>query len=113
VSLLTASLVTVVGAGAWWWVTWPERTARSFVQLLHDGRWQEVGMMLRFPRPPEPLRDDESEAFYRNLRVKPAGSRQISQLILGIHAFEVFSDYRERRIAQFVVIRGVVYPMEK
>jgi hypothetical protein len=32
VSLLIVSLLAVFGAGAWWWVTWPERTARAFIE---------------------------------------------------------------------------------
>jgi hypothetical protein len=30
VSLITASVLAVLGAGVWWWVTWPERTVRRF-----------------------------------------------------------------------------------
>jgi hypothetical protein len=32
VILLTASGLALPGAGAWWWVTWPERTAREWFE---------------------------------------------------------------------------------
>jgi hypothetical protein len=35
--LRTLLLLPVVFAAAWWWLTWPERTARRFVELLDDG----------------------------------------------------------------------------
>jgi hypothetical protein len=35
VSLLSASVLAVLGAGVWWWVTWPERTARHFIELIN------------------------------------------------------------------------------
>jgi hypothetical protein len=38
VSLLSASVLTVLGAGAWWWVTWPERTANKFCMELGRSR---------------------------------------------------------------------------
>jgi hypothetical protein len=34
VTLLSASVLAVLGAGAWWWITWPERTARKFVAFV-------------------------------------------------------------------------------
>src|SRR5262245_58623028 len=35
VTLLTASVLAVLGAGAWWWATWPERTAKEFVDAVN------------------------------------------------------------------------------
>src|SRR5262245_56178735 len=32
VTLLSASLVAMLAYGAWWWVTWPERTMNRFVE---------------------------------------------------------------------------------
>jgi hypothetical protein len=33
-SLLSISVVAALAAAGWWWVTWPERTAREFIELL-------------------------------------------------------------------------------
>ncbi len=41
ITMLTSSVLAVLGAAGWWWVTWPERTAREFVELLRDGRESE------------------------------------------------------------------------
>src|SRR5262245_18233886 len=37
VSLLSASVFVVLGAGAWWWVTWPERTINRFLNAAKSG----------------------------------------------------------------------------
>jgi hypothetical protein len=38
VSLLSASVLTVLGAGAWWWVTWPDMTLCHFLDLARTGQ---------------------------------------------------------------------------
>jgi hypothetical protein len=38
ISMLSSSVLAVLAAAGWWWVTWPERTAREFVDLLGSGR---------------------------------------------------------------------------
>jgi hypothetical protein len=48
VSLLTTSVFTVVGAGAWWWLTWPERAAREFQSLLAQRKWDDASAMLLY-----------------------------------------------------------------
>src|SRR5262249_49357107 len=45
VSLLTVSFLAVLGAGAWSWVTWPERTAREFVSLVAGKRYAPAERM--------------------------------------------------------------------
>jgi hypothetical protein len=35
VSLLSVSALAVPCAGAWWWITWPERTAQRFIELVN------------------------------------------------------------------------------
>jgi hypothetical protein len=32
VSLLSISVLSALGAAGYWWVTWPERTAREYVE---------------------------------------------------------------------------------
>ena len=31
----------MLAAAGWWWVTWPERTAREFVELMAAQKWEE------------------------------------------------------------------------
>jgi hypothetical protein len=46
VSLLAVSVLAVPGAGAWWWVTWPERTANQFCApgnaVMLEPTWTEL-----------------------------------------------------------------------
>jgi hypothetical protein len=51
VSLLSISVLAVLGAGAWWWVTWPERTAKEFVDLVCADRLDDARNMLQAPFP--------------------------------------------------------------
>jgi hypothetical protein len=37
ISLFLVSLVSLPSAGIWWWVTWPQRTARDFIDRLAAG----------------------------------------------------------------------------
>ena len=42
IGMLTSSVLAVLAAAGWWWVTWPERTAREFVALLTERRFDEA-----------------------------------------------------------------------
>jgi hypothetical protein len=46
--LRTLLLLPLVFAAAWWWVTWPERTARRFVELLATGDIDSAKAMTDF-----------------------------------------------------------------
>jgi hypothetical protein len=43
--MLTASLSGVLGAAGWWWITWPERTAETFVRLMNEKKWEEASKL--------------------------------------------------------------------
>jgi hypothetical protein len=45
-TLLTMSLLAMLGSVALWWVTWPERTARRFQELMSGARIDEANAML-------------------------------------------------------------------
>ena len=45
IGLWTSSVLAVLAAAGWWWVTWPERTAREFIEHGAAGRWYQVGSM--------------------------------------------------------------------
>src|SRR5262245_26925254 len=40
VSLLTLSMAGVLGAGAWWWMKWPERVMSEFCQAASQRKCQ-------------------------------------------------------------------------
>ena len=43
--LRTLLLLPLVFAAGWWWATWPERTARRFVELLNAGEIESAKAM--------------------------------------------------------------------
>jgi hypothetical protein len=49
VGLLAASVLAVLGGGAWWWVTWPDRTVRELFQYVAEGRLNEGTSLLGAP----------------------------------------------------------------
>jgi hypothetical protein len=42
IGMLTSSVLAVLAAAGWWWVTWPERTAREFAGLIGHGKFEEA-----------------------------------------------------------------------
>jgi hypothetical protein len=46
ISLLTISAFAILGTAAWLWITWPERTARRFAELLVARKLTEAVDML-------------------------------------------------------------------
>jgi hypothetical protein len=49
VSLLSASTIAVLGACAWWWVTWPDRTLQKFVAFMQIQDFDEVNALMQCP----------------------------------------------------------------
>jgi hypothetical protein len=49
--LRTLLMLPVLVAASWWWWTWPERTARRFVDLLNDGDVEGAKAMIDGPQP--------------------------------------------------------------
>jgi hypothetical protein len=47
ISMLGSSALALLTFAGWWWVTWPERTARHFVALLGAGRIGEARALTR------------------------------------------------------------------
>ena len=58
IGLWTSSVLAVLAAAGWWWVTWPERTACRFLDCLAARNFDEADeMMIPVPR--------ESATVYR------------------------------------------------
>jgi len=47
IAMLTTSVLAVLARAGWWWVTWPERTAREFVIRMHDERFSDAKKLVR------------------------------------------------------------------
>src|SRR5262245_4209152 len=45
-SMFTTSVLAVLGCGAWWCVTWPERTAEKLTGLLRDWGVDQINAMI-------------------------------------------------------------------
>jgi 4-amino-4-deoxy-L-arabinose transferase-like glycosyltransferase len=49
VSLLAVSVLAVLGACAWWYVTWPERTFTTFKSKVEAGKFSEANALVTNP----------------------------------------------------------------
>jgi hypothetical protein len=102
VTLLTLSALSVLGAAAWWWVTWPERTAREFIRSIasHDeATWKAM------------IGPNETSHLFWLVRthtpqdwrsVEPA-SRSLTDVVMGRRMFQTHE-------WNFEVTRGVIAP---
>jgi ubiquinone/menaquinone biosynthesis C-methylase UbiE len=50
VCLLTVSVMAPFCAGVTWWIRWPERTARTCIQLMIEGGWEEASHLMANPK---------------------------------------------------------------
>jgi hypothetical protein len=44
-TMVACSVVAMLVAAGWWWVTWPERTAREFADVMAEGRAVDLKRM--------------------------------------------------------------------
>jgi hypothetical protein len=80
ISMLNTSLLAVLAAAGWWWVTWPDRTARQFVELIAAGNLEQAQSMMGPPEtivlfPPRNWSEVEPE------------SRSVTDLLSGTRKF--------------------------
>ena len=86
IGMLTSSVLAVLAAAGLWWVTWPERTAREYIALMAEEKFDATRAMTT------------SETWYElnsilgkkltqsNLE---RGARRSSDLILGRQCFRI------------------------
>jgi len=44
--LISTTVITALSFAGWWWVSWPDRTAREFTELMSAEKWEEAQRML-------------------------------------------------------------------
>jgi hypothetical protein len=44
--MLLSSVASLLAAAGWWWVTWPERTASKFIELISHGKFEQARQMM-------------------------------------------------------------------
>ena len=89
IGLWTSIVLAVLAAAGWWWVTWPERTARKFMYLFQEGQWEEVDRMIR----PEPTfkvtKTKEIEDFVRSLQLEMVCPRKLLDIARARQGFRL------------------------
>ncbi len=108
IGLWTSIVLAVLAAAGWWWVTWPERTAREFVRCIAEGRFEDVKTMLQVIVDVEDewgrgldLSDERWQVAFRQIRFK-LEPRTASDLLRGRQRFEdIKVDVRAGRLKWF------------
>jgi hypothetical protein len=115
VILLSVSVLIPLGAGAWWWVTWPERTFHRFMNALAVSDFEQAhrltatSIFLSGPDWSEFVEKTDSQPDQLSLRFQPVWndwnirpmSRSFSDVAFGRQRFDVgkrwaFSVYRTK-----------------
>jgi hypothetical protein len=103
-SLLTTSLCALFGAGAWWWVTWPDRSSQEFLRSMAAADFERAEAMLG-PKAADVKRDlrfiidmydeddrNELATTWMAARVEGAKPRALRDFALGTQDFECRMD---------------------
>jgi hypothetical protein len=107
---ISALLVLVVVG--WWWITWPERTARRYLQFVSEGNLELAKKMLRPDQAKAFWTDRETKRIVRTnlegVRLEPL-SRTVPEVIMGERSFNAYKGDLELG-AVLRVARGKVLP---
>ena len=107
IGMWTTSVLAVLAAAGCWWVTWPERTAREFVERLvadkDEQSWEAMlqdrrieGIISRIPRP----------GGWSNVKPQP---RTPLEVCVGQHRFKISGNWGW----EFTAERGkVIAPLD-
>jgi hypothetical protein len=114
VILLSASVLAVLGAGAWWWVTWPEALASQFCELVGDRRFDDASRMCD-ENLTRVLNSCEGNAEVLKVHAGMRDTRNVRDVFLGRYGLDLFLGTRDRSVTLFVTAeRGkiVIIPNE-
>jgi len=102
-TLLTSSLLAVLGAAGWWWVTWPQRTALLFAALVSEEKWDSIDSMVQPTTEFAPIIqiDEDQSIDWSRLVIEPQ-SRSASDVVMARQFFRTLSGF------EFGVDKGVV-----
>src|SRR5262245_3647686 len=91
-TMLLSSVVSALALGGWWWVTWPERTAREFLSLMSQGTIDDAKAMLAvepcFRGTQYPIGRDEGSITWQISRCI-AQPRTASDILYGRQRFKL------------------------
>ncbi len=116
IAMLTTSVLLPLAAAGWWWVTWPERTAREFYELMRDGRFIEAAELIEPPPSggdidfvKDSAPESEWQSVMRTAQLELSESRYLSEYLMGRQRFRVTFTRRGRdEFDVFIVQRGKV-----
>ena len=90
--MLASSVLAVLAAAGWWWVTWPQRTAREFAELMAAGKQDEAWRMISTGSEPQPawtrVADSPTWADWTPSQIEPV-SRTLWAIFAARQEFEI------------------------
>jgi len=108
IAMLTTSVLSVLAAAGWCWVTWPERTAREFLDLMRENRRDDAkAMMVPIHRRHKIMLDSMTELWaWHDVRIRFM-PRDISDVVRGRQTIYLCCP-AYRHDYEFIVTRGRV-----
>src|SRR5262245_21352775 len=103
--LLILSVVVVVGASAGCWISWPVRSARDFLDLVAEEKYDQAQARFRW-NPAWP--NQTYVLFARDHRVDPANFHCEPRTLLDVAVGRQRFRYGRSTVFQFTVERGKV-----
>ena len=103
-------MLPILFAAAWWWVTWPDRTARKFARFLSAGDVQAAREMVVGPQPSDGFWTIVDAGFLEFDR-PILNRRSHDEWVLARRTFEIRATWETHmsNLGEFVATRNVVH----